>query len=155
MTLKELVEISSAALTPLIAVLTAYIAWQQYQVSHSMLKKDLYERRLGVYKVSMSYLADIMREGAIEYRRVNQFYAEVSEADFLFDDQILGKLEELYRRGLHLAYLQKKLFIPANSSRLSPDEHDELVDEESSLLTWFGKQPEQTKELFMKQMRLK
>jgi hypothetical protein len=155
MTLKELVEISSASLTPLIAVLTAYIAWRQYQVSHSMLKKDLYERRLVVYKFVMSYLADIIRDGAVDYQRANQFYAEASEADFLFDDRILSKLKELYHEGLRLAYLQKKIFIPVNSSRLSPDERDKLVDEESSLVAWFGEQPEQTKELFMKQMKLR
>lgn len=66
-TVRDYVEIFNALLTPLIAILAAFIAWQQYQVSHFSLKNELYERRFKVFKAFMSYLEDIMREGKSNY----------------------------------------------------------------------------------------
>ena len=43
MTAKEIVDICSALLTPLIAVIATYIAYQQYHVSELTLKKELYD----------------------------------------------------------------------------------------------------------------
>jgi len=59
MTFKEIVDVLNALLTPVIAGTTVYIAWQQYQVSRLTLRKDLYEKRLRVYQVFMSYLSEI------------------------------------------------------------------------------------------------
>ena len=56
MTVKEIVDVCSALLTPLIAVITTYIAYQQYRVSELTLKKELYERRIKIYGVFESYL---------------------------------------------------------------------------------------------------
>jgi hypothetical protein len=51
MDLKALVEASSAALTPVVAILTVYIAYQQYQTNMSKLRLDLYDRRRKVLEV--------------------------------------------------------------------------------------------------------
>lgn len=156
MTVKACVEIFNAFLTPLIAILAAYIAWQQYQVSHSSLKNELYERRFKVFKAFMSYLSDIMREGKTSYQRTSQFYAEASEAEFLFERKILNKLEELYQKGLHLAYLHEKLYPSDNSPGLPvSDERTRVAEEVGDLLGWFGEQIKETKDLFKQQMKVK
>ena len=55
----------------------------------------------------MSYLADIMRKGKTNYQRTGQFYAEASEAEFLFSESISKKMEELYSKGVDLVALHK------------------------------------------------
>ena len=151
MTVKDYVEIVSDLFSPLTAIVAAYIAWRQYQISFS----SLYERRLKVFMAFMSYLADIMREGKTSYQRVTQFYAEASEAEFLFKGKILNKLEELYKNGIRLVTLHEKLY-PSDGSPGLPvgEERSRVAKEESDLLRWFVEQTKETKELFKKQMKV-
>jgi hypothetical protein len=154
-TMRDYVQIFQGLLTPLIALLALYIAWQQYQVNHYSLKNQLYERRFKVFRVFMSYLADIMREGKTSYHRVVQFYAEASEVEFLFNDGIPNKLEELYKKGIKLARLQDKLY-PSDGSQGLPkgDERNRVVEEKHDLLEWFESQIKETKDLFKQQMKM-
>jgi hypothetical protein len=153
--LKDLVEIFHALLTPLIAVLAAYIAWQQYRINHSSLRNQLYERRYAVFKSFMSYLADIMREGNTNYQRTGQFYAEASEAVFLFSKTISNKMEELYSKGVDLVALQEQLY-PSDGSHGLPKggERSKVAKEKGELLKWFYHQIKTTKELFKSEMKV-
>jgi hypothetical protein len=155
MTLKEIVDVFNALLTPVIAGTTVYIAWQQYQVSRLTLKKDLYEKRLRVYQAFMSYLSEIVRDGKIHHNRVAQFYAEASESEFLFDIEVLEKADELYKQGIQLWYLHNQLY-PFDGSPGLPvgDKRSRVADENSELLLWFTNQISNTRELFRKQMSI-
>lgn len=156
MAVKEYVEIFNALLTPLIAILTAYIAWQQYQVNHSSLRSQLYERRLVVFRAFMSYLVDISREGRTTAQRAAQFYSEVIEAEFLFRGNITKKAEELYLQGIELAHVHEQLY-PADKSPGLPvgDERSKVSRQQTALLKWFGEQTKVVKELFKREMRIK
>ena len=155
MTLKDLVEILNALLTPLIAVLAAYIAWQQYRVNHHSLRNQLYERRYAVFKAFMSYLADIVSEGKTDYQRTGQFYAEASEAEFLFSESISKKMEELYLKGVALVPLHEQMY-PSDCSPGLPvgDEHSKVVKEKDELGKWFYRQIKTTKEIFRSEMKV-
>lgn len=141
MTLKEIVETFNALLTPVIAGTTIYIAWQQYQVSQLSLRKDLYEKRLRVFHVFMSYLSEIVREGKVNFNRSLQFIADASEADFLFDEEVARKAEELYNKGLELAGLNNQLY-PFDGGQGLPvgDERSRVAHDQSELLAWFANQ---------------
>ena len=153
--MRDYVQIFQGLLTPLIALLALYIAWQQYQVNHSSLKNQLYERRVKVFRVFMSYLADIMTEGKTSYHRGLQFYAEASEVEFLFNDGIPNKLEELYKKGIRLAHLHEKLYPSDGSQGLSKgDERNRVAEENGDLLEWFESQIKETKDLFKQQMKI-
>jgi hypothetical protein len=154
-TFKDWVEIFNALLTPLIAVLAAYIAWQQYRVNHHSLRNQLYERRYAVFKAFMSYLADIMREGKTNYQRIGQFYAEASEAEFLFSESISKKMEELYSKGVDLVALHERMY-PSDGSPGLPvgDERSKVAKEAGELLNWFYRQIKTTKEIFKSEMKV-
>ena len=155
MTLKDLVEIFNALLTPLIAVLATYIAWQQYRVNHHSLRNQLYHRRYAVFKAFMSYLADIMREGKTNFQRTGQFYAEASEVEFLFSELISKKMEELYSKGIDLVELNERLY-PSDGIPGLPvgEERSKVVKEKDELLKWYYRQIKITKEMFKSEMRV-
>lgn len=155
MTIKEGVEIFNALLTPLIAILVAYIAWQQYRVQYRAFSGQMYERRYTVFKAFMSFLADIMREGKVTYQRLGQFYAEASEADFLFDSEVQSLREELYKRGIELVTTHERMY-PSDGSPGLPvgEERSKVAHEKSEHLKWFFDQIKRTKTCFQKEMKI-
>ncbi|WP_051470225.1 hypothetical protein [Fischerella sp. PCC 9605] len=155
MKFKELVDIFNALLTPVIAVTTIYIAWQQYQVSQLSLKKDLYEKRLRVFQVFMSYLSEIVREGKVSYNRCLQFLADASEAEFLFDEEITNQAKNLYNKGIELWHLSNQLY-PFDGSPGLPtgEERSRVAHKQSELLAWFSNQVSETRKMFRREMSI-
>ena len=123
---------------------------------HSSLKNALYERRLKVFNAFMSFLADIARQGRSDYQRVGQFYAETSEAVFLFDAKVVDKAEELYKKGIELVFLHEQLY-PSDGSPGLPtsSERSKVAQEQAALLRWFSEQIREVRELFKRQMQVK
>lgn len=155
MAFKDLVEILNALLTPIIAVIAVSIAWQQYRVNHNSLRNQLYNQRHAVFKAFMSYLADIMREGKTNFQRTGQFYAEASEAEFLFSEAISKHMEELYSKGIDLVLLYEKIY-PSDGSPGLPvgEERSKIAKDRGELIKWFSGQIKFTKELFKSEMKI-
>lgn len=154
MTCKEWIDVFNAFLTPLIAILAVYIAWKQYQIEHHSLRSQLYERRMAVFKAYMSFLAEVMRDGNTNFQRLGQFYAEASEADFLFSDRFGKKREEIYKKGLDLISTDRKL-TPSDAGGLPVgSERTKVADENSDLLKWFKEQIAETRDLFKSEMKI-
>lgn len=128
----EIVQFLMAALTALTALFAAYITWQQYQLGQRQFRHELYDRRLKVFQAARSFLSDIAREGTARYHRCIQFYAEASEAEFLFDHNIVNLIEELYSRGSKLAELNDKLYPEDGEPGLPVGEERSRVAKEKS-----------------------
>ena len=50
MFIEEMIEISTALLTPIIAIIATYIAYQQWKTNQLKLNLERYDRRLEVYE---------------------------------------------------------------------------------------------------------
>jgi len=100
--LDQIAEVSKALLTPLIAVITTYIAWQQWKTSKQKLNLDRYDRRLRVYEEVRKILSIIFRDAKVSTDDLLKFRTSVSEADFLFGAEVPAYIDEIYRRGLNL-----------------------------------------------------
>ena len=156
MTIKDIVEIFNALLTPIIAIIAVYFARQQYVIQHKTFNVQLYERRYIVFKSFMTFFADIMRDGKISYQRLSQFYAEASEADYLFSNLISEKREEIYERGLSFINTHEKLYPSDGSPGLEVgSERTEVAQENSAHLKWFIKEIKIVKASFKSEMSIK
>jgi hypothetical protein len=155
MELKGIIDVFSALLTPLIAIVALYIAYQQYKVNKSRLNQERYARRLEVFKAVRSYISSIAREGKTDFQKVTQFYADVGEADFLFKADIPKQIEKLYKKGVELAELHEKLY-PSDGSPGLPkgQERSEVAKQQSEALKWFFDELPNTKRLFKKYLRV-
>ena len=58
--MEQIVEISKALLTPVIAVVATYIAYQQWQTNRQKLNLERYDRRLHVYEEVRKILSIIL-----------------------------------------------------------------------------------------------
>ncbi len=133
--MEEFLKILSGALTPLIAITTTYIAFQQYRVNKmkgrsdehtTRLKQryDLYERRLSIFDAVMDLLA--AAHGGPDERRQHmfKFHRAISESYFLFDQDLIDYLRQLeneYNRAqsLHQSLNQQNLGIGPERTRLN------------------------------------
>jgi hypothetical protein len=68
-------------LTPVIAAIALYIAWQQWKANERKLVLDRYERRLRVYQRVVEFLSLVLRDFKPEPHEVMKFRGDTAEAD--------------------------------------------------------------------------
>lgn len=144
----------SALLTPVIAILAAYIAYQQWQTNRRKLDWDRYERRLRVYEATKSFLAQIMREANLHFDDISKFISETAEADLLFGPEIPKYLRELrtHANELRIATDQYR-----DSTQIKPEgyEHSKTVETKHTELCWLAEQFDgKAKEKFAKYLKI-
>src|SRR6267142_674771 len=98
MSIDEVLKISQGLLTPVIAIVATYVAWQQWKTNQNKLKLDRYERRLSVYKEVVRYISVGIRDANYDNDELLTFRSKVSEADFLFgvEGEVSKYIDELH-----------------------------------------------------------
>ena len=134
-------------LTPAIAVVTTYIAYQQWQTNKQKLILDRYDRRLKVYEEVRKILSIILRDANASYNDLLRFRTAVSEADFLFGSEIPEYIDEIYKRGIKL-HSWNSQYRDANQSPPEGYDHKKVVDGMEAELTWLMEQFEPAKQKF-------
>jgi hypothetical protein len=81
---RTVVDVLEAALTPVIAVVTVLIAYNQWRVNKIRLDVDLYDRRLAVYKAVDAFYEEVGKHGTANYPMVSELRQHTVEAAFLF-----------------------------------------------------------------------
>ena len=153
MYIEQAIEISKGLLTPLIAVITAYIAWQQWKTNQQKLKLEKYERRLHVYEEVKKILSIILRDANASTDDLLRFRTTVSEADFLFRSEIIEYIDEIYKRGLKLRRWNQK-YRDYTQTKPESSDHNKVVEEMHNELTWLTEQFDPAKEKFRKYLDL-
>ncbi len=149
MCLEQIIEISTSLLTPLIAIVATYIAYQQWKTNKQKLILDRYDRRLKVYEEVRKILSIILRDARAEFADLLKFRTSVSEADFLFGSEITEYIDEIYKRGIKLEYWNKEY---RDYSQIKPDgyDHQKICNGMHDELTWLTAQFEPAKVKFKK-----
>ena len=145
-----IIDILSAALTPIIAVLAVYIAYQQHCVNRQRLQYELYERRLGIYKVVAQHLSHIATMNQITFTQCQDFHKETFEGVFLFSKLVQNYIDEIDRNSQEFFAISEEL-----SLRKKPSHLDEKQREaKKQLLQWFLEKHQSSKEFFAKELGL-
>jgi hypothetical protein len=149
MCMAEIIDISKALLTPLIAIVATYIAWQQWKTNKQKLVLDRYDRRLHVYEEVRKILSIIFRDAKASYDDLLKFRTSVSEADFLFGSEITSYIDEIYSRGVKLQYWSGEY---RDFTQEMPEgyDHQKVCDGMHSELNWLIEQFEPAKQKFKK-----
>ena len=129
-----MIEVLSGLLTPLIAVLAAYIAWQQWRTNRLRLKHELFDRRYALYEKIAGFIAEILVKGKVTANAETRFLQETKSVIFLFDKEIQEFTEEIYRKAVDLHALEATL------DNLNVDERALNDAKQHAIKDWFSSQ---------------
>jgi hypothetical protein len=145
------VKLFNALLTPTLAIIAAYIAYQQWKTNHLKVRHDLYERRLAIYFATMEFLSVVFGKAEASQAEMVTFLQKTREGYFLFGPDLGDYLNKLYNRAVDL----RAQNITLNQTNLPVgDERTRLAKENTELLKWFGGQFKISQKKFRKYMRL-
>ena len=140
MSIEQFIRIASALLTPLIAVVATYIAWQQWRTNQQRFVMDRYDRRIRIYEEVRKILGIVVRDGGATWDDLLAFWRAVSEADFLFKPEISAYITEIYQRGVRLDHLRRQYRDCTQQDAPPGYDHAKVVDETHKQMMWFSEQ---------------
>nr|WP_320136637.1 hypothetical protein [uncultured Amphritea sp.] len=131
------------ALIPIaLAALGSYIAIQQYRTNRQKLKIELFEKRYAIYDAVREYMGAIIRKRHSNENEQQQFLVETKGAAFLFDDEIIKFIEDVWQNSIDMGEWHEDEL---------PSTH---AQEEADDMRWFLAEFGKLNERFSKYMRL-
>lgn len=132
----------SALLTPIIAILSVFIAANQWITARRKLKLDLYEKRLKVYESVRSTIGKIVTSGTTDQQTETDFLIGIAGSKWLFDESMVNYLnvdlwKEIVRLGTIRAMVDgvpqgeesSRLIKEWGESKMSFNYHLQKIDE--------------------------
>ncbi len=124
-----MVSVFFSGVTLFLSFAVVIIAWQQWRVADTKLRLDLFDRRYKIYDATKKFLAVIIREATFTDSQLFEFNAGTSDAEFLFEADLVAYLGQIRKRALHMRTAQQ-LFEPLpvgdERSRHVQAAHDDL-----------------------------
>jgi hypothetical protein len=122
------------------------------EIDRSYTSLEIYEKKIRVYRVVRGFLSSIVSEATITPEALFQFAKDTDEALFLFDKELSEYIRELYKKGVRLYSVNKRL----DSQKLPiGEERNQLANEDCELVEWFLEQLEVMRVVFYKYIALK
>ena len=148
--LEGILNVFRALLAPVIAGVVAYIAYQQHKVNRDRLRLGLYDKRFKVFRGLIDLLGYIVTRGDVTNEELSHFYTATNEKEFLFNDDILGYLEEFQDKAKKLQWLQEKIKNPL----LAPpgEAREKVFEERKEVFNWLTAQFEVSRNKFGKDL---
>lgn len=150
--LLETAKVFSGFLTPIIGLLAAYIAWQQWNTRRDSLRLDLFDKRYTVYEGVKGFIEEVIREGHPTKDDIFDLKRKTHDVDFLFGEDIRNRVDEIVEKGARLKTLNEYLAVTPDN----PEDKDReaLIEEEEELLNWFTNEYTRTREEFAKYLKI-
>src|SRR5262249_1196899 len=120
-----LLRVFGGLLTPIIAGIAVYIAYQQSQTNKRQARVALFDKRLAVFNNTTKLLREILRDARVHTDQLFRFAAETEQHLFLFGPDIAEYVDDLWKRGLEL---------------YAHGAANERFDRQTELLDWFHQQ---------------
>lgn len=118
----ELIEIFKGLLTPLVAVIAVYIAWQQLKTNQRKLKFDLFEKRIAVYRDFVEFSSSASSPNVAQNEPLlvsEQFQKIMAATKFIFHEEMRDELSNLHNKAIDYQILIEKKTDEDDSERQS------------------------------------
>src|SRR4030043_138343 len=138
----SLIEIINSFLTPMIAIITIYIAYQQWRVNYKKIKIDLSDRRVKAFREIEQYILLIIRNGNIEVEQCHSFFNAMRIEGAIFKKNDQKYIKYLYEKGIELWEIHTRLY-DRNGNAINMDKTKQRSKDTNSvaeLLKWFNQQ---------------
>jgi hypothetical protein len=138
-------------LAPVIAIVVAYIAYEQHRIESAKLRLALFDRRWEVYEAFRAFLDDVMggQDGssANMIASLQKFYGSTRTCDFLFGRDIADYRTQLHHKFVDLMAKQREM----NELEVG-EERTRVVKEETEIVKWLAAQFNQLPKIFASYM---
>lgn len=142
---KDWIDIVAAVSIPVIAIIAAYIAWQQWKVNERRLKHELFDRNFLVYEAILEFIGSIVRSGEAKDENLYNFNKKTKAAKFLLGEDISEFINKIYNKAIDLQTLDAELEgLPVG------DERSRIVRERGEIKKWIYHQFGELDEKFEK-----
>ena len=132
--LTALEESLRAWLTPLIAIIALWIAYQQHKNTKTKIKLDLFDRRIAMYESAQAFMGTIIRDGAVDQERLIRFRQDCWHSRFLFGADVNEEFDTIFEHANKLSTVIRQ--IRADVWQGCEIERDQALRKESELLLW-------------------
>ena len=129
---EEMIKLLSGLLTPVIAALGVYIAYQQWKTNHNKLRVDLFERRYDVFLKFASFIANILSNGGVRNNEHHQFIKDTKGSRFIFGIETHNYSEEIFKKAGRLSTLDKLL-----ENERDEGKRGTILEEHQKIEEWF------------------
>lgn len=123
-------------LTPIIAFIALWIAYQQHKNTKTKIKLDLFERRIGIYESAQAFLGIIIREAYVDTDRLIRFRQDCWHARFLFGKEVNAEFDAIFQRANELSARSRQNRADVWEGR--ENEKEESLQKETELLLWLS-----------------
>ena len=153
MPIEEILKILQGLLTPVIGIVATHIAWQQWKTNRNKLNLDRYDRRMRVYQEVVRFISIGIRYDNYDDDELLNFRPKVSEADFLFGEEVSKYIAELHQRAVNLSHWNKEY---RDDSQPKPEGYNykKVVDEMHKERLWILSQGEPARNIFKKYLNV-
>ena len=134
------IEVLRALLTPLIATLAVWIAYQQHLTNKNKLRLDLFEKRYAVYEGVRSFIASVLTTRDND-EALAVFNRTTADAGFLFKPDVPAFIEKLRNEFVELRSLERQ-----EAARNA--DMDALHEGQRRIASWFAVQRQNAEAVF-------
>ncbi|MCE8016133.1 hypothetical protein HOP62_08590 [Halomonas sp. MCCC 1A17488] len=107
---RDWVDYLAALLVPMIAIVGAFIAWQQWRINRARLKNELFDRRYEQFCVVRDFIGSIMTSGKSTFEEQRKYLVGTRGMRFLFDKKIAEYVDEnIWAPAIDLECLESEL----------------------------------------------
>jgi len=96
--------LSSALLTPVVAIFGSWIAYAQWKINQRRLQNELFDRRIKLYQVVAAYIAKAISLGDVPRGEEYQFLRDTKHSIFIFNKVIADYIDEIYKKSIDLHF---------------------------------------------------
>lgn len=141
---KPIIEFTAAALTPTIAIIALYIAWQQWRTNRARTKIELFEKRIELYQQIADFMGSVLTTPTVEQDKESLFLTNTRTALFLFDSHVTSFVNDIFDKAGRLHCLQTM------EKTLKGDKLDANLKHQDEIKHWFKQELKNLPQRFSK-----
>ena len=146
---EDWLKVTTTIFTIVIGFAASAIAYQQYTISKSKLRFDLYEKRLRIFATVREFASTVALRQEFD---VGQFYRDTLERYFIFDKDVCDYIDEMFEK----AKLIERTMTERAALNMNNDERRLTLNQTlTQTKTWFFDQADTMVALFSKYLSIK
>jgi hypothetical protein len=146
---KSYIDILSAALIPVIAIITTYIAIQQFYTNKLRLKHEMYDRRIKIYLELLAILGDLLKNGDAGNDEFNKLYLLSAQFPFIFKVVNIKYIHSIHDNMNSLHTLNTIL-----KDSTDQKERERSAKKKTEIMEWARKQVRHMEVIFSSDLKL-